>query len=378
MLTESCSRGWLTWCLAVLIHWARLAALGSLLLALVVGQLPRTEVRMQDRLPGQDRRVMVKGGETWNAETGGLWIDPSTGATSTLPLPSGGRFVNAAIAPWQERDGGTQAVGGWISHGTSSLPAGSYLARFALPDGTFLEAVSLTSIVDDPPCWFPGNVDRILFTQQDGGLYEFAFRADRRATQADRPRRLTWRVPRPLGEGSRIHAPSWPVDPRLGGRILVSVEPSATGRRVPELAQLWWLELDETGTAVEAAGPLELPRHPDSPADASPGNGRYPVASADAHGCLKLAYLYKTEIDPFFEVRVAPIEVDKTTGVPIARTERARVLARGCQPTPPIFCTDGCSLIAVSAEPTRLEVSRCSLARSRFSPSRRSVTPGSL
>ncbi len=96
----------------------------------------------------------------------------------------------------------------------------------------------------------------------------------------------------------------------------------------PGFQELWWLQLGEAGTSVEAAGPLDACESIDPTARVHSREGRMPRGATDRHGGLILAYLIKARADPGYEIHVAPIETDPATGVPTIRSERARVLAR--------------------------------------------------
>jgi hypothetical protein len=217
-----------------------------------------------------------------------------------------------------------------------------------MPEGKLIERIPLETLPDSRPCWFPGNAARILFAGTDGQLYRYDFDdgpglpVD--GTTAPRPlQHVPWRTTTPVPRGLFITNPSWPTDPRLGGRIMVSMLDYTRPVDLVKLmgVQLWWLKLDPTGTSIEAAGRMATPA-----AAASEEIGedeRMPVLAAAPDGTLVVAYLALAGGDRRgWQLRLAEVVIDPVSGDPMVTPGTLRTLALGCgSTTTPSFSPDG-------------------------------------
>src|SRR5262249_29488597 len=153
--------------------------------------------------------------------------------------------------------GQAQIVARWTRMGNRDIGHSAEafgLARFTVPDGKIIERIPLETLPASRPCWFPGQAARILFAGGDGQLYGYDFDdgPDRPIDRTNDPRpvqHIPWRTTTPVPGRLFIATPFWPTDPRLDGRILVSMMDYSRSAARGELqgVQLWWLKLDPTG-----------------------------------------------------------------------------------------------------------------------------------
>lgn len=280
-----------------------------------------------------------------SSEPGVHLLDTRSGVLERIRLPDADRIEYAACSPWRDSQGRVHLIGLWKELQGSHIRSMG-LARYALPGGEVLDRVVMDVIPGSPLCWYPGTSLRVLFAGWDGQLYQLSFdpAESRPGSQADdpqRPRPLRWRIP-PLNLGRFLLAdPTWPSDPRLGAKIIASVifVQDSDLERPRTRTQLWWFRLGADGSAVEEAGRLIVPE----PSD--PGKSileeRLPSIATTPAGDLVLAYLVRRSGDLTLQLRLAPLSIDRTTGVPQVDESDAVDLAGGRASSPPIFSQDG-------------------------------------
>ncbi|MHC5537841.1 hypothetical protein ACYOEI_06385 [Singulisphaera rosea] len=317
-----------------------------------------------------------------------IWLDIENGRVSRLKLPEGESVEMASCSPFRDDNGRAQAVGRWATRtkvGADSVVGAYGLARFTYPDGEIIDRVTTDIIPKGPPCWYPGTKARILFSAIDGKLYHHNFEPSSRASSLTDPelsinpgpRPLKWLCPHPGDGHETVSDPFWSSSPTLAARLIVSIRPlNETNGTVYSFSRLWWLELDEAGTSIVAAGRL-IPR-PDSEPEHDMDE-RFPAVWTNADGRMTLAYQTRLPHQPHGQIRVVPLELDASRKIPVARTEETRILVDRCAVNPPSFSKDGKSLFVVHlADGYRGEVLRVPLSDERsFAASSQTFTPSS-
>jgi hypothetical protein len=344
----------------------------TVLLALVSGAVALGVARLEPR-PARFRLFRPSACAGINGtcfamnERGTQFFHTGTGAYFRVAFPDGDLIDETSISPWQDEQGETQVVGRWIRWEGSGERGGVEalgLARYKFPSGEPIDRVRLEMLPVGKPCWLPGPAARVLFGAGDRRLYRLDFEEERggEGREMSRPRPVTWRC-RPPGVGEVcLEDPFWPTDPRLGRRVLVSLsyQVRATGRPLHSDPRIWWLELDAEGTSIEAAGPLTEPDcgtfHHGRVTE------RLPNLAEAPDGGLALAYLTRAPCAPHWTLRIAPVEIDRTTRLPRARTAEGRPLDDRCLTSPPTFSVDGHWVYAVRrSDRTQTEVERFSV-----------------
>ena len=274
------------------------------------------------------------------------FLDTRSGALRGFVIPRGDRVDYASCSPWRDAGGHFQLVGRWsrqAGEGVRQHGEEFGLARYALPGGRVLDRVPLDVVPLSYPCWFPGRAARVLFAAGDGHLYRVDFEDGDSAEPPPgepRVRRVDWRCPAP-GPLAAVKDPFWPRDPRLGGRLLASLEYHDPSDPLHTTTRLWWLSLDVDGLAVVAAGPLAVDP---KPVGVEP---RHPVLGNPPGGPLILAYLDQSRDQRFWDLWLAPVAVDPRTGTPSVAKGSARVVTGDQILTPPVFSADGRSVFGV-------------------------------
>ncbi len=196
------------------------------------------------------------------------FVDVDSGMESLLGVPEGDALDLAAASPWHDDRGNGQVVGRWSSRSgkEDDLVLHEFgLARFTFPEGKPLNRIPTEITPTGRLCWLPGTAARILFAAGDGALYRFSFEKSSEGDASPdgcdtRPHPLVWKVPPPGdGEGHyQIIDPYIPDDRGLGGRMLVSMSFQVRDRDDFRCTspQIWWVQLDDEGKSIEAAGPL--------------------------------------------------------------------------------------------------------------------------
>ncbi|MBX6316444.1 MAG: hypothetical protein IRY99_26565, partial [Isosphaeraceae bacterium] len=302
-------------------------------------------------------------------------LDLVTGRLELLPLPEGEYLAQASLSPWRDRRGERQLVGRWSCFDPKGSVHGGGLARFRFPSGEAIDRVDMDLLPRSPVCWYPGTRARVLFAAADGQLYQFAFEAAGGLPGADaRPQPLAWRSARPGTGQVALDEPTWPTALRLGGRLIVALRTIALrhGDHRGEPARLWWLRLDQAGTAIIAAGPLTR-CDPLDPVE----DEHFPAVGAGPEGRLLLAYLVRREDGPptRYELRVAPVHFDPASGAPYTLRSEARALAEDCIAVAPAFTPDDQSIICITLAGTSTAQPRLVSLRDLFPAPPRDADP---
>lgn len=274
------------------------------------------------------------------------FLDAETGRIVDIPLGKSGYHKYLSCSPWQDSRGQAQVVGlpGTIESRTpenEGMGQEIVLTRYTFPEGRVLDQVPLESIIPTgAPCWAPEASPRILFGAADGRLYRLSF-PGRRAASADdtddllHPMPLAWDMTPPGSGKIWLSDPSWPAEPRLAGKIVVSLTFSGeTGPSAePSGPQLWWLQLSPDRRAIEQAGRLTRPGPETSE--------RWPVISSSGDGAMRLAYLARRRGEPGWRLRTAAVTIDPATGAPHADQPEPTTQQGEGLPVPPAFSADG-------------------------------------
>jgi hypothetical protein len=290
------------------------------------------------------------------------FLDAETGRLARVAFPGSGGLEYAACSPWFDERGESQVAGLWNdTAGKGGEHASLGLARYTFPGRQLLDCVPIDVIPNSHLCWYPETTPRVLFAATDGQLYSLAFaepRADGASVsrEPDRLQRVVWRCS-PPGDGvTWISDPSWPADPRLGGRVLVALRTRAPldSKGHCSRSGLWWLQLSPGGTHIEAAARLTTP---DSDVEE-----HWPVLRPSHDGGLTLAYLVRRDGLSGLRLRLAAVTLDQKTGAPSAVRPLDLSPDPVCLPTPPVFSTDGRWIhVLADAAPTPVRVDRFSV-----------------
>jgi hypothetical protein len=260
------------------------------------------------------------------------------------------------FSPWRSADGQSHVVVREESISPGSLdwanePFG--LARYTFPAGRFLDRVAIDIPPLGPICWLPDQSDRILFAGTDSRLYLLDFAAGEAtggATAATSPRPVRWEGD-PPGRGLIwIHDPCWPTAPELGGRVLVSLSFEENPSGPLGEPQVWWLQLDPNNATIVAAGRLVVPD--ESSAAVPAEEERLPCVGTAPDGSPRLAYLTRPENRSTWDLWVAPITTDETSGAPRVLRSRRHKVAEGCVGLSLAFSADGRSIYVSARNPT--------------------------
>jgi hypothetical protein len=276
-------------------------------------------------------------------------LDAETGRIERVAFPDSGCLEYASVSPWRDDHGQAQFVGRWNeasgrSHEQIGLNPdeglGLGLARYTFPGRKILDRIPLDVVSGSVPCWSPCLSPMVLFAGTDGQLYRYSFpdRRDGRYESGDdgnRPRPVTWRCPRPGNGRIWIGDPTWPSDPMLGGKVVVSLRTGETDdpERAFSRSGLWWLRLNRDGTEIEEAGRLTYPGPDDEE--------HWPALASTADGGLILAFLLRRDGRHGWRLRIAPVTIDRQTGAPRAGRPVVASQDEAYLPSPPIFSPDG-------------------------------------
>src|SRR5262249_55410134 len=141
-----------------------------------------------------------------------------------------------------------------------------------------------------------------------------------------------WQCAAPGVGPVRFQDPCWPDAAEFGGRLVVSasVADHATGPYPGP--QLWWLQLDPgRGTILAADRMIQNDGDRDAGSGGSPPEEqRRPCVGRDGDGRLLLAYLGRADGQSTWDLWVAPITHDETTGSPRVVHSARRKVAEGC------------------------------------------------
>ena len=224
-------------------------------------------------------------------------LDPRTGRVSPCPLPKGDAFDYGTCSPWQDDSGEFQVVGRWVrfeGEGAEEHCIGMGLARYGLPSGRVLNRCELDVVPASHPCWTPGTAARVIFAGADGVLYRLDFQDGQDGSTDEgetiEPTPIRWRCA--PGPHAFVRDPVWPTEPRLKGRVIVSLSIDSEPRTdaLPS-SRLWWLELSQDLSSIVAAGPLAVDGPDGTTLEAE--EERFPNLASTPDGSLVLSYLAK-------------------------------------------------------------------------------------
>lgn len=269
--------------------------------------------------------------------------DIETGATERIRLDEADRIEYAVCSPWLDSQGRSHVTGLWKCFEGAQVGTMG-LVRIAVPGGEVLDRVALDTVPGSSPCWSPGMSAKILFSGWDGQLYRYSFDDPPRAAEesdangARKPIRLAWRKSPPWDDLRLFWEPTWPTDPRLGGRVIVSVSFYELGpdRKGRTRTQLWWLKLDDGGTEVVDMGRLIVPGPTDSILEERLAN-----VTATPDGGLALACLVRPSEDRALRLRLGPVTIDPATGHPSVNEADMVELPGSRLASQPEFSADG-------------------------------------
>ena len=281
------------------------------------------------------------------------FLDRETGQILQLAFSPEDSLDYAICSPWRDEHGQFQAVARWMKRAGKEpdyLPQDFGVARFTVPEGRLIDRIKLDHVPVGDALLGPGRdaADRLR-----GGRREplsLRIRGVESATRLERGRdvhrtRARGVADRSAGHGSAVHQGSDLAGRRakLGGRLFASISYREDVDGKPRMSppQLWWLQLSDDATAIEAAGRLMAPDPEDDRAPRVRTEQRLPNVVATADGDLALAYLSRKASRSLWELRVAPITIDPATGVPTVGRGRSRSFGGGFLPSTPSFSADG-------------------------------------
>ena len=281
------------------------------------------------------------------------WIDPETGKMKVVPLRFDGLLEAASCSPWVDDSGKRQIVGRWSTRenqGPKAISTAFGLGRYSFPDGELIDQIPCETVPVNAPCWYPGTRARILFSGGDGELHQFAFEGQATSAISSEltrsvdlePTTLTWACPKPGLGDVFVGDTSWPTDPRLGGRLIVSMriqEQDKSGQPRFSRSELWWLKLDAAGNRVIEAGPLI--DHDLSGNKLKDFDERSPAISGLPDGSLALAYDRQSDDQAGWSVYLARIATNERGELIPAPESQSRPLEAQAQPAQPSFSADG-------------------------------------
>lgn len=314
-----------------------LGLVGALSFVVAVGVGRMVPAEFHARILGGTPPMLLERGSRGTFDAA-VFVDPATGRTEELRLPSRDILENARCSPWTDREGRRQVVGRWsqFSGRADDLVVSRVgLARYSYPDGVVLDYVETGVLPFRSPCWYPDTSAKVLYAAGDGQLYRFAF--ENAVIGKDSPQlkpELIALRPGVFG-ADRLHlsGPCWPADSRLGGRLLVSMtnlddcDSEGMAR-----SSIWWVKLNRAGNEVVEAGrvtgaSLEL-------AEGSPAVGMA------RDGTIYLAYLGQRERTSTWSLLVAPLRIDPDSGRLWTSQDETIELASGLSPESPVFSPD--------------------------------------
>ena len=279
------------------------------------------------------------------------FLDRETGQILHLEFPPRDTLDYAVCSPWRDEHGQFQAVCRWMGRGGKGfdyLPLEFGVARFTLPEGRLIDRIKLDQVPNGEPCWMPGGVARIIFASGDGRLYRYRFDdlgsgSLGEAPELAQPQQVTWHTA-PPGKGMvYVRDLIWPGEAKLGGRLIASLcyAVECGGKPTLQGPELWWLQLGEDQTSIEAAGRLTAPGIEHRSGGEDEVEERLPNLGTTAEGDLPLAYLRRASLQGRWELHVASVAIDPATGVPRVRPGNSRRIGGGFVSSAPTFSVDG-------------------------------------
>lgn len=315
-----------------LIRLTGLAALGLGVVTVTVGRLVPPEAKLRRLAP--PAVVPVNSYACGLTNPGAFLVESGTSRLVRFDAEDG-TVDQATCAPWRDASGGTQIAGRWIRRGESAELG---VARLAFPGGQVIDRIATRVPPTGPVCWMPGTDARVLFAAGDGRLYRLDFESNRKPRE---PVPLGWRRADARLRHARISDPSWPVNPRAGDCLLVTLNrlvPRGDRTRYSP-SQVWWLRLDPSGSAVVNAGPVTN--------DETAGHRRFPTLISDGRGGLQLLTLARHEGESGWSLLIEAVRMDPDPRTPGAVPGSARTLARDLCPTPLAVARDGSAVTVI-------------------------------
>jgi hypothetical protein len=282
-------------------------------------------------------------------------LDTTAGVVTPCTLPGSNDLELLGFSPWCDDDGQYQLIALKKHAASEQFGSGDRaealfgLTRYRFPGGQVLGQVALDVLPCGQVCWFPDGSDRVLFASADCALRAYDFRTgtkNRDLAPPPRPLPLRWQCAAPGVGEVRLQDPCWHGAPELGGRLLVSAS-IADGDSGPYAAPLlWWLQIDPDQTTILAAARLIVNEGGSDKGGSSraPDEERRPCVGRASDGRLLLAYLGRRPEQSAWDLRVAPISVDGSSGAPRIVRSAERTLARGCIALAVAFSADGRSI----------------------------------
>jgi hypothetical protein len=274
------------------------------------------------------------------------FLDAETGQMRRFNVPDGDRFEYGSCSPWQDDQGEYQVVGRWMQQQDGLAPNEHLyrsfgVARYAMPSGRILNRIALEHMPASHPCWFPDMTARVIYAGGDGRLYKLDFEATDRDGTGDNPapHELVWRCPLPASQVA-VRDPVWSGDPRLGGRLIASLQLwEGDGHADVVRGRLWWLALSPDGGSIVAAGPLTDPRLGSEHSALT--EERFPNLAKTPDGRLALAFLSRSAFRDRWQLHLAPVSIESPGGEPVVNTETSWVVADEHLAALPPFSADG-------------------------------------
>ncbi len=271
------------------------------------------------------------------------FLDAQSGSFFQVPFSTDDLLVHPSCSPWCDSQGRRQVVAGWKPAGLSRCaPEATGIARFSFPDAKRIDCILCEPFPVGAPAWWPDGSARIIYPGLDGALYHLSFEhkpergPDRSAARLPRP--LRWNCTPPGSGAVRFRDVFWPTSVRLRNRLIVSLyytRPDGTHDRW----QLWWLRLNDTGTAIESAG--RLISRPASLSETQNLDENLANLADGPNGRLILSYLTTSDDEPGRQLRLAPVDLDAETGIPRVHVESNRLVAENRSNMRPELSPDG-------------------------------------
>jgi hypothetical protein len=314
---------------------ARLAASLALVITVAAILLGRYVEPLVGRVPGRvsvARAVHIQDVISFREAHANKFFDPETGASVRVALPMSDRFGPIGLAPASGVGGVHRAAGFYaLDHGEEGV--GTHrLVIFGVPDGAEIDRIPLEVIPTSDPCWAPDGSDRIVFSAFNGRLYEYR----RRGKSGVFVHQLGLGPALSPGSIGQIRDLCWSTDPRLEGRLLVTVRLPAkvAGKEIPPY-QLAWMQLDPEDGSILACVPL------DRWAPVQNCERRFPTVGRSPNGGIQVAFLSKFDKRGPWFLELAELTVGAPGGPLVMVKGSERVVARDVHPTPVAFSADG-------------------------------------
>ena len=290
-------------------------------------------------------------------------VDRSTGSAGPLALPEDENWTCLSVSPWRDQAGNLEVAGRWIRRNPAAEQAFCGIGLLCLGDSTVVDRIDLNVLPTGKPCWVPGRPGDLIFPAGDGQLYRCRLargRDDREANgngrrgvaqagESTSPWPVSWRCPVPGSGAAFLADPVWSSAKELRRFVFVSLslQSRESGPRVFDPARIWWLEMNERGDEILAAGRLIEPALGSTVS--RPVDERMPIVSVRRSGEITLAYLTRAHADRSFSLSVAPLALDRRTGRPVV-AGRPGELASDLRLIPPTFSSDGQDVLASAKE----------------------------